>query len=851
MVDFKKLRAARAQQSVTDPVEIFRRLPKPPGINDLYTSQSDVLRAWHERRDERDVVIKLQTGGGKTLVGLLIAQSTMAETRGPVIYACPTTQLVDQTVEKAAAYGIPAVAYETQRRGAFPDAFLNGTSVLVCVYPALFNGLSRFGVRGGTKEIVRAAGIVLDDAHVAFAAVRDAFTLRVARVADPVGYATLAGMFRKDFEDIGRVGTFDDVVDERGGGAVVASDFAIMEAPYWAWQARLGQVRALLREAGADDRHKFAWPLLRDALDTCHCLIGHDAVAITPLLPPVDMIPTFAECGRRVFMSATIGDDSAIVRAFDAGERAVATPITSTSLAGVSERMILAPELTGMPQRDMREMLGRLAATVVERERAGAVILTPSTAAARAWEDVATFPDASSKVAASVRALQDGAALGPFVFANRYDGIDLPGSACRVLILWGLPRGESEYDLYRSTVFADSTALNGELAQRIEQGMGRGARGGSDYCVVIVAGKDLTGRLGRTSNQKLLTSSTRAQIEMGLEISKAVADENSFLDTFMLCLRRDREWIEYHAETLANLATSDPVDKGQLALASVERAAARLLRGGRHEEAIARLTDYWVRTPDLDRRSKGWLQQSAARAAFLWGRPDLAQDLQRQAFANNDNLLRPKAEIPYEPLAAPGPQAAAIAGLVAGYKVPRGYMAAFDEVVAHLVPSASSNQFEQALADLGAMLGFRVDRPDDRVRRGPDVLWLLDNATGLLLEAKSLKKPGNPLTKEEHGQLLNAEEWFRAQYPGYAPIRAVVHPNDTATPSVPIGASRVLTLARLQELVADARALLDALCAMAVPHDALVARCERLLDGSTLQPQVLADHYFVPFIPNP
>lgn len=293
------------------------------------------------------------------------------------------------------------------------------------------------------------------------------------------------------------------------------------------------------------------------------------------------------------------------------------------------------------------------------------------------------------------------------------------------------------------------------------------------------------------------------------------------------------------------------MDKGQLALASVERAAARLLRGGRHEEAIARLTDYWVRTPDLDRRSKGWLQQSAARAAFLWGRPDLAQDLQRQAFANNDNLLRPKAEIPYEPLAAPGPQAAAIAGLVAGYKVPRGYMAAFDEVVAHLVPSASSNQFEQALADLGAMLGFRVDRPDDRVRRGPDVLWLLDNATGLLLEAKSLKKPGNPLTKEEHGQLLNAEEWFRAQYPGYAPIRAVVHPNDTATPSVPIGASRVLTLARLQELVADARALLDALCAMAVPHDALVARCERLLDGSTLQPQVLADHYFVPFIPNP
>lgn len=56
------------------------------------------------------------------------------------------------------------------------------------------------------------------------------------------------------------------------------------------------------------------------------------------------MVPTFADCPRRIFMSATINDDSAIVRTFDADKKSVEKPITSESSVGVSERMILVPE---------------------------------------------------------------------------------------------------------------------------------------------------------------------------------------------------------------------------------------------------------------------------------------------------------------------------------------------------------------------------------------------------------------------------------------------------------------------------------------------------------------------------
>lgn len=73
MVDFNKLRSQAMRAAPIDPLEIFRRFPKPQGINDLYTSQAEVLEAWFKRRNERDTIVKLHTGGGKTLVGLLMA----------------------------------------------------------------------------------------------------------------------------------------------------------------------------------------------------------------------------------------------------------------------------------------------------------------------------------------------------------------------------------------------------------------------------------------------------------------------------------------------------------------------------------------------------------------------------------------------------------------------------------------------------------------------------------------------------------------------------------------------------------------------------------------------------------
>ena len=544
MVDFKKMREEKKQSVVVNPIEIFRRLPKPAGINDIYTSQAEVLEEWFQRRNERDIVIKLHTGGGKTLVGLLIAQSVMNETHEPVLYLCPTKQLVNQIAAKSNQYGISSIAYETGNPG-FPQEFLASKSVLIAPYEALFNGRSKFGVVGRGKEVVKPGAIILDDAHVAYSRVRESFTLRVNRNDNSQKFDHLSNLFRKD----------------------------------------------------ADKDFPFAWPLIRDSFEYCHVLISEDTFVITPYFPLIDLIPAFAQCPKRIYMSATIADDSAIIRTFDANKASVSKPITSNSLAGVGERMILVPEWMKI-KTDSQKSIKELAKWAAEDQKISTVILTPSRYFADLWKDVAQVVS-GPEVLHSIRKLQTGQSKGPFAFANRYDGIDLPGDACRILIFANMPRGNNEYENYLANSFEESI-LNNTLAQKIEQGIGRGARGSGDYCVILLLGKDVLSWIVRPQNAKYLTRITRAQLTIGMDISQKITQPKEFEETILGCLNRNEDWVKYHAETLAELTEPDAVSIDQLEHAETERRALQLWRDGIFDKAATKLTRYCETAKELD-----------------------------------------------------------------------------------------------------------------------------------------------------------------------------------------------------------------------------------------------------------
>ena len=832
MVDFEKLRINKKKEKIIEPSEIFRRLPKPPGINDLYTSQSEVLHAWFDRRKDKDVVLKLHTGGGKTLVGLLIAQSSLVETGEPVLYLTPTTQLVRQTIEKAKAHGIPAVAYE--RGQPLNDDFVNANAIMVATYNALFNGKSKFGLRGGGLP-QSVSSVICDDAHAAFSVVREAFTLEVKSKDDRPRYEALSGLFRRVFKDIDKLGTFDDII--------TGSEYAVLEVPYWAWHEQLDAIREQLKTD--IEKYALSWPMLRDQLHLCHALISRHAFTITPFFPLVNLFPTFSEAQHRIYMSATIANDSEIIRTFDASPQGITNALTSKSLAGISERMILIPAL--MPFKfDVHDAIVKIINWATEKCKLGTVILVPSDKVAQQWKDVAFIASNPQEVEYHIKALQNKDISKPIVFENRYDGIDLPGDSCRLLIMSNLPTGTSNYELFRASSLYGGKTITRILAQRIEQGIGRGARGAGDHCVVLFAGADLAAWISKDTNLEFLTNATKAQLEMGAVVSKEVKNLNELAQTIYRSFMRDTSWVAYHAEALAELVDEDKTDNIHLDQAAAERKSFDLWCDNYHGKAIAKIEKYLAETKGIDSQSKGWMEQFAARIASQWGNGERAEELQRLAFADNRNLLRPKVLPTYRPIAIPGSQASCIVRQIGGYRYRRGFLHTFEDTVAHLCHSASANQFEQALADLATMIGFSAERHDTN-GEGPDVLWILPDQLGVVIEAKSRKLEKNALTKQEHGQLLIAAEWFKKNYPNFQCIRVSVHPKNQATRAAVAGASHALTYEKLAELVTDARILLTSLCESQLSNSELSVECFRLLDKSPINADCLVKNYFEHF----
>src|SRR5262245_52482549 len=102
MVDFRKRLGSSAGKQPLDPLEIYTRLDRASDKGELRRPQEAVLKEWHSKaRGQKDVIVKLHTGQGKTLIGLLILQSKLNEKSGPALYLCADNYLVDQTALQA------------------------------------------------------------------------------------------------------------------------------------------------------------------------------------------------------------------------------------------------------------------------------------------------------------------------------------------------------------------------------------------------------------------------------------------------------------------------------------------------------------------------------------------------------------------------------------------------------------------------------------------------------------------------------------------------------------------------------------------------------------------------------
>ena len=338
----------------------------------------------------------MNTGGGKTVVGLLVAQSSLAEGAGPAVYLVPDHYLADQVMAEARRLGIAVTD------NARDMDYARGRAILVDVFQRLFNGQSVFGVDGSADRaaVVPAPGtIVIDDAHACLGKAEHAFRLTVP--GDEPAYDALLALFRDAIEQQSPA-SYLDLADGRAR--------AIQVVPYWAWIDQQRTVLETLHPLSGEVPYIFAWPLLADILPDCRAVFTADGLEIAAPCVNSDVLPGFRQASRRVYLTATLADDGVLVADFGADADQVAKPIVPANADDIGDRLILVPQQThpAASEDEIREVILGLA-----RARNVAVIV-PSNARAAYWadDDATMVLDKDNLAAEDVEGLIAGTGIG-------------------------------------------------------------------------------------------------------------------------------------------------------------------------------------------------------------------------------------------------------------------------------------------------------------------------------------------------------------------------------------------------------------------------------------------------------
>lgn len=788
-MDFDELLRRKARSAPTDPRELWASLTKgDPAYGYLRDVQAQVLTGWHLRRDEHDLVVKVNTGAGKTIDGLLILQSYLNAGEGPALYVAPGHYLVEQVRAEAAKIGVATVEDPDDHR------YLASEAIAVVTVDKLVNGKSVFSDARPNGHTLPIGSVVIDDAHAAVARIRENTSLEIPRT-------------HPAFEEVLQL--FKDALREQAPAALLDVESGVYtglaRVPFWAWRERSGQVLRILHAHRATSGLDFKLPIVQDILPMCRAIFTGSALTISPPLPLVQHISSLARAKHRIYLTATLADDSVLVTDFAAEPDHIRKPITPLTAGDIGERMILAPETLNpsIMTDDVRDQIAELS------KDHNVVVLVPSDKAAAAWSLRGALFATKDNLGATVRSLRAGH-VGIVVLANKYDGIDLPDDACRVLVIDGLPEYRAAEERLEAQLNRHDGADDRQI-QRIEQGMGRAVRSNEDHCVVFLLGPRLAQLVADPRSRSRFSAATLAQLDTARDIAGELIAKplSEIMQTAKMALERHPGWVRLARQAL--LAVPPPI-------------------GAVSEVAVARRTAFDAAV-DGDYRGAGQTLSTAARAVdglelgwLLEQRavyvdqedPVEAQQILAAARRYNKSILRPLTGVVYRRLSASGEQAQRAADFLAStYDSAALLRTSLNALTADLAFDPDQDRVEaaeEALRRLGLHLGLGAERPEKEWGAGPDVLWALGDRGYWIIEAKT-GATTDRISKSDASQVATSTDWFHERYGDDASGTPVlIHPaRRLATDATARPGSRVLQPDRLAELVKQVSAFAAAL----------------------------------------
>jgi hypothetical protein len=734
LFNFKRLSSAQKPEAPASLGELFSQLDRKATHTSLRPIQVSALEALDKQASERDVVIKLSTGSGKTLVGLVYAEMMRRRYRGdPVVYLCPTNQLVEQVFRSGSAIGVPICTFP--EKGLPYDAF-SGDCVLVCTFDRMFNAKTVF-----ESNSIRPCCIVLDDVHAGVERVKNCYTAKIPDTCFEKFRAILRPLCEKTDPATWRY-------IEAG-----SADFKY-EIPYWIWSNIHQEIANLLENHLEDKELLFRWENISRYLDLARVCISGQTAEISLPIAAVEEISAYSSAKHRLFMSASIKDGSALISDLNCAPSAFNRIIEPSEDEGAGERMMLVASLldSNSEKSKIAEVCKKIAATT------NVVVLTSSIAQATDWTQNGATLHQGKEVENAIEILKTSTG-NYFVFAQRFDGVDLPDEACRILIIDGVPSGDRLCEKIDYQRQKDSPENDVRIVNRFEQAIGRAVRSSADFAAIILVGSDIASFIGRRSVRDILEPRTKAQIDLGKELATLTSDQtiSDIIPTMaQALLERNEDWKDAH-RTKVKEVIKTPRSSGALtineSLAIALRDSWIKSKARNFQDAISTLKDV-INNYDYHPLQKA---EILYRMASYQNEIDVsaAAETYRAVFSINSNFPRPE-QIIGRKFKRIHEQALNVREYFQKFSEANAAIARIDEIASKLSYAMPYKTFEQGILELGEIIGADSSRPENDTGRGPDNLWILDDAV-FCIECKNEKT--SSIHKDDAAQLSLSISW--------------------------------------------------------------------------------------------
>jgi hypothetical protein len=744
------VRTAVGGTDYASPGEMYRDLPRRPGaVPGLWAHQSEMLKTFTSQKNLPDIALELPTGTGKTLTGLLIAEWTRKTRRSRVVYACPTRQLARQVAAAAHREGIEH-AVLVGRHADWPvpahAAYEAADAIAITTYSSIFNT---------NPHLADADLILFDDAHAGEQYVGEAYSVDLDRWKSPAEYAAVLNAVAPALD-----GVFLDRLRSVKPDASIGGDVR-MVVPL-RQPGMVGDVGAVLGALTGD--HRYSYSMIRAGFESCLIYIAYSGILIRPYLPPTHQNHLFASARQRLYLSATLGEGGELERAFGRpGIVRLSQPDESTA-PRYGRRFFVFPEF--VENIDVAELSKAIVA-----EAGKVLVLAPRTETA--MDDAAALAQPGWPVW-GVDEVTSG--MEPFAklahgacgLAARYDGLDLPGDACRLVALDGVPDQDNLQERFLQNRARGGSALSARVRTRVLQGAGRCTRGPGDIAIVLVLGAGLSRFLTRPEVVAALDSELQAEIRFGRENSQAGTYDDVLTNVkAFLHQETDESWrtqaepalTEYRREMAQIMPDGTPALSACVedeVWAWGAAAAGAWADASRHAHEVARLVGsggsstlgyraFWLYLEAV------WADQASDQVGDAAGRA-AAQSLVRSAeqVMGLGSWIRQMAPFPSMQRSSLGSVDAHAVNSVATMLdggVNQGKIKRRIGEIHFGLSQRAPGAYEPALTQLGALVGATASKPPGSGRC--DSTWCWGNELWIALEAKSDHEPTGVVPHKE------------------------------------------------------------------------------------------------------